>query len=294
MALFEEIPVKLEPRFPTPVLNASLFSVGRWSCFRDHPIMPNRRRSLIVSTRKFRAVSLILAVAAVLAIPASGEAQSEKKSGGGSSLGDLLNKVKDIKVPESVSNLPNQLAELKESYLETVKTVEGLRTEVAGLREEVEALKADNAALREAVGPKVSGNSRTELLKPVEISASELAAAWRSDRESAVKGFGGRYLKVIGTIDSFETAVQEVVVVLRTDSDSRIRCHIRRDASFHAEVLPSQGRLVDRNDRTTLLSVGQPVSILGTCDGIDLDVKLSNCRVEGLEVKKIAPPKPQN
>ena len=242
------------------------------------------------ANRNVRIPSLALIIALIgLVIPQGAEAQSEKKSGGGSSLGDLLNKVKDIKVPESVSNLPNQLAELKESYLETVKTVESLRTEVAGLREEVAALKADNAGLREAVGAKVATGNRTEILKPFEISAAELASAWQTDRDSATKNFGGRYLKVIGTIDAFETAVQEVVIILKSDSDARIRCHIRRDASFHAEVLASQGRMVDRNDRSTLLSIGQPVSIVGTCEGIDLDVKLSNCKVEGLDVKKIEP-----
>lgn len=248
------------------------------------PLPAPRPRSLLTG----------VAVAGLLALfPATVPAQGQKKSDGGSSLGDLLSKVKELKVPESVSNLPGQLAELKESYLETTRTVDTLRTEVAALREEVEALKADNARLREAVGGKLASDSRADLLKPVEVSAPELARAWRADKTQAATAYGGRYLKVIGTIDAFETAVQEVVIVLKSDSDARVRCHIRRDANFHAEVLASQGRMIDRNDRTTLLSVGQPVAILGTCEGIDLDVKLSNCRVEGLEVKRLDPPKPQ-
>ncbi|MCB1091867.1 MAG: hypothetical protein KDL87_10065 [Verrucomicrobiae bacterium] len=247
-----------------------------------------------MSPRRMNPLPLAIGAIACLGIAFSANAQSGSKSGGGSSLGDLLNKVKDIKVPESVSNLPNQLAELKESYLETTKTVDSLRTEVAALREEVEALKADNAALREAVGVKVAANERGALLKPLEVSASELMKSWRDNRETAATQYGGRYLRVVGTVEGFETAIQEIVVLLKTDTDSKIRCHIRRDASFHAEVIANQGRLVDRNDRSTILTVGQPVAVLGTCDGFDLDVKLSNCRIEGMEVRRLDPPKGQN
>lgn len=217
--------------------------------------------------------------------------QAPAQSGGGSSLGDLLDKVKDIKVPESVSSLPKQLAELKESYLKTAETVEALRTEVAGLREEVAVLKADNAQLREAVGMKSAATERADLLKPVEIAAPQLAQAWLSDRDAAAQAYSGKFLRVVGSVESLESVAQEVIVILKTDANARIRCHIRRDASFHAEVLASQGRVVDRNDRRTILAVGQPVAVLGTCDGFELDVRLSNCRIEGLEVRKQEEPK---
>ena len=222
-------------------------------------------------------------LALVLATATSGSAQSEEK---GSSLGDLLNKVKDLKVPESVSNLPNQLTELKESYLETAKAVDDLRLEVAALREEVEALKSENDELRDAVGTKVASNDRSELLKAKEVSASELTKAYQTDREAASKEYGQRYLRVVGVIEGFETGVQEIIVLLKTDSDTRVRCHIKRDASFHAEVLSTQGRLVNRNDRSTLLSIGQPASILGTCAGMDLDLKMENCRIEGISAQR--------
>ena len=211
----------------------------------------------------------------------------DDKDSGGSSLGDLLNKVKDIKVPDKVSNLPTQLTDLKEAYLETADTVEELRLEVAALREEVEALKSENSELRNAVGNKVTANARSELLKPVEISASELVAAYKEDRDSAEKNYGRRYLRVVGLIEAFEPGVQEIVILLRTDLEARVRCHIKRDANFHAEVLAAQGRIVNRNDRSTLLTVGQPVAMLGTCSGMDLDLKMENCRVEGLTVKKV-------
>jgi hypothetical protein len=219
---------------------------------------------------------------------------SQETEKGGSSFGDLLNKVKDIKVPDSVANLPTQLQELKESYLKTAETVDALRKEVGLLRSEVEALKNENAVLREAVGTKVAANDRSALLKPLEVSADELATAWRSDREKASGTYGGRYLRVVGLVDGFESASQDVIVFLKTATESRVRCHIRRDAGFHVEVLASQGRLIDRNDRTTILAAGQPVAILGTCDGIELDVKLSSCSIEGVEVRKVEEPRPQN
>jgi len=215
------------------------------------------------------------------------------KEEGGSSLGDLFSKVKDLKVPESVSSLPTQLAELKESYLETAKTVDALRAEVEELRAEVYGLKTSNAELREAVGVKVATTSREDLLKPVEVSATDLAKDWRDHKELATEKFGGRYLRVVGIVDSFETATQELILILKGAEGTRVRCRVPRDANFHVEVIASQGRLVDRNDRTTVLAVGQPVVVLGTCDGINLDVLLSTCRVEGMEVKRVGEPKPK-
>lgn len=210
------------------------------------------------------------------------------------SLGDLFNKVKDLKVPDSVANLPTQLQELKESYLQTAETVDALRTEVGKLRSEVEALKNENARLQQAVGDKVAANDRSALLKPVEVSADELATAWRTNKDKATAEYAGRYLKVVGIVEAFESAAQDVILVLKTNTESRVRCFIRRDASFHVEVLASQGRLVNRNDRTTILATGQPVAILGTCEGMELDVRMVSCSIEGLEVRKIETPKPQN
>lgn len=220
--------------------------------------------------------------------------RSQEKEGGASSLGDLFNRVKDIKVPESVANLPTQLQELKESYLKTAETVDALRKEVGVLRSEVEALKNENARLQQAVGDKVAANDRSALLKPVEVAADELAAAWRADKEKATATYGGRYLRVVGVVDAFESVSQDVVVILKGNGESRVRCHVRRDSSFHVEVLASQGRLVDRNDRTTVLATGQPVAVLGTCEGMELDVRLVSCGIEGVEVRKVEKPKAAN
>jgi hypothetical protein len=60
------------------------------------------------------------------------------------------------------------------------------------------------------------------------------------------------------------------------------------------EVLASQGRIIDRNDRTTVLAVGQPVAILGTCEGMELDVRMTSCSIEGVEVRRVEPAKPAN
>jgi hypothetical protein len=144
------------------------------------------------------------------------------------------------------------------------------------------------------VGNKVAADDRSSLLKPVEVSADELAAAWRADKEKAAATYGGRYLRVVGLVDAFESASQDVIVVLKTNGDRRVRCEIRRDSSFHVEVLASQGRIIDRNDRTTVLAVGQPVAILGTCEGMELDVRMSSCSIEGVEVRRVEPAKPAN
>jgi regulator of replication initiation timing len=240
-----------------------------------------------------RSLPLVVALALSLVGSRVSMAQDEKESGS-SSLGDLFNKVKDLKVPDSVTNLPTQLQELKESYLKTAETVDALRTEVGKLRSEVEALKNENARLQQAVGDKVAANDRSALLKPVELSADELATAWRTNKDKATTDYAGRYLKVLGIVESFESAAQDVIVILKTNTESRVRCFIRRDASFHVEVLASQGRLVNRNDRTTILATGQPVAILGTCEGMELDVRMVSCSIEGLEVRKIEAPKPQN
>ena len=118
------------------------------------------------------------------------------------------------------------------------------------------------------------------------MAATELVKTYRESPESAAKQYNRRYLKVVGVIEGFETATQEIIMLLRSDSDTKIRCHIRRDASFHAEVAGTQDRVISRNDRSTLLAVGQPVAVVGTCDGMDLDLNLSNCRVEGLSERK--------
>lgn len=242
-----------------------------------------------------RPLFLTLVLSLILSVPAMQEACAQDgKESGGSSLGDLFNKVKDLKVPDSVANLPTQLQELKESYLKTAETVDALRTEVGKLRSEVEALKNENARLQQAVGDKVAANDRSALLKPVELSADELATAWRSNKDKATTDYAGRYLKVVGTIEAFESEAQDVIVILKTNTESRVRCFVRRDASFHVEVLASQGRLVNRNDRTTILATGQPVAVLGTCEGMELDVRMVSCSIDGLEVRKIEEPKPQN
>lgn len=240
-----------------------------------------------------RSLPLVFALALSLVGALDLTAQDGKESGG-SSLGDLFNKVKDLKVPDSVTNLPTQLQELKESYLKTAETVDALRTEVGKLRSEVEALKSENARLQQAVGDKVAANDRSALLKPVEVSADELAAAWRTDKDKATTDYAGRYLKVVGIVEAFESAAQDVIVILKTNTESRVRCFIRRDASFHVEVLASQGRLVNRNDRTTILAAGQPIAVLGTCEGMELDIRMVSCSIDGLEVRKIEEPKPQN
>ncbi|MEM1442035.1 MAG: hypothetical protein AAGF67_06805 [Verrucomicrobiota bacterium] len=205
------------------------------------------------------------------------------------SLGDLFNKVKDIKVPDSVSNLPNQITELKEAYLETAKTVEELQKEVEQLRSEVYALRKDNEAMRQAVSTKVEKQKLSDLMKPTEISATQLVTAYETDLAEADAAYRGKYLKVVGYIDRFEAGTQAIEIFLKSDSsDRKVRCIIPTGNNLYVDILPAQGRLVSRNDRRALLSTGQPVTILGSCiGGIGLNVEMEHCTIEGLvEPKK--------
>ena len=210
------------------------------------------------------------------------------------SLGDLFNKVKDIKVPESVTGLPKQITELKESYLETTKAVEALKIDVDTLRNEVYALRKENEELRAAVGVKVKETEIKELLKPQEVTATDLVRSFQKDPETADSKYRDQYLKVVGTISSFEAASQTIILSLRADGiESKVVCNLQTGTDFFVDVVPTEGRLISRNDRRTLLTVGQPVSILGTCKGLSLNVAMANCTVEGLtEKRKVEPAKP--
>lgn len=218
----------------------------------------------------------------------------EEEGSATKSLGDLFNKVKDMKVPESVTNLPSQITELKESYLETAKTVEELRSEVENLRRDVYALSRENEELRKAVGVKVKDDNLAALLKPTEISATDLVTRYAEDAALADERYRDKYLKVVGLVAGFEAGTQSIEILLRADGqDSKVRCFVQTGADLFVDVLPSQGRLISRNDRRTLLTVGQPVGIIGTCRGAGLNVEILNGRLDGIVEREIKEPEPK-
>ncbi|HQW27888.1 MAG: hypothetical protein KA152_03045 [Verrucomicrobiales bacterium] len=234
-------------------------------------------------------------LAAILLFCTVGFSQDSKEAAPAvGSLGDLFNKVKDIKVPESVTGLPKQITELKESYLETTKAVESLKIDVDTLRNEVYALRKENEELRAAVGVKVKETGIKELLKPQEITATDLVRSYQKDPDTADSKYRDQYLKVVGTISAFEAGSQTIILSLRADGmEPQVVCNLQTGADFFVDVVPTQGRLISRNDRRTLLTVGQPVSILGTCKGLSLNVGMANCTIEGLtEKRKVEPVKP--
>ncbi len=225
----------------------------------------------------------IVVLSAFLVLPALGQ-----EGDGGNSLGDLLKKVKDIKVPESVTGLPEQITELKNSYLETAKTVEDLQHQVEMLRQEVYELKKQNETLSQAVGAKVEATGISDLLKPTEISSTQLVEKFEADRALADERYRDKYLKVVGIIEKFETGPQAIEIFLRADGkDSMVQCQVPTGPDVYVEAQPSQGRIISRNDRRTMLSVGQPISVVGTCRGISLNVEMKNCKVDGFSEKKI-------
>lgn len=227
----------------------------------------------------------LVAVALIGAPVWAALAEDDKKDSGGS-LGDLLNKVKDLKVPDSVATLPGQLTELKDAYLKTAQTVEDLRVEVDRLSEEVSALKSDNAELRLALEDK---RVRDDLTQAAEVTTDELVEAYAGDAAAADVAWKGRYVKISGPIDHFESGTQEFYIYLRASQPGKlVRCAVKRGASFDVDVVPSQGRVVSREDRSTLLTVGQPVTVTGTCTGSELNVIIENCSIDGLTVKREA------
>lgn len=224
-------------------------------------------------------------VSLAIGVPLDLEAQEKKEKG--SSLGDLFSKVKDIKVPDNVTNLPAQLSELKASYLETAKAVQELREEVEKLKGEVASLKVENAELRSKGEGEIQTASRADLLKPIELTATELAGAYIDDRKSADDRYKGRYLKLYGIVSRFETGADIGVILDAEGTDTGIRCLIKKDSSFYVDVMPTQGRIVSGNDRRTLLSVGQPVAVFGTCTGLGLNIEIANARIDGIQEKRI-------
>lgn len=230
-----------------------------------------------------RVLVTVLGVACLFALPVARAADGDKSKG--SSLGGLLDSLKDLKVPDSVAKFPEQLKELKDAYLKTAKTVEELQKEVKVLRQEVKVLREEQAQVKKSQLSQIKTGASA--MQVQEVTAEQLVAAFAEDGASAKQNFKGRYIKVQGAIQGFDTGAKEVVIFLRADSsDSRVKCSFKRDNNFHVEVVASQGRLVSRNDRTTLLTVGQPVTIVGTCTGTDIDVTLVNCRMEGLDSKR--------
>lgn len=224
-------------------------------------------------------VAVLLAIVPVVV---SGLQADDEKDDSGGSLGDLFNKVKDLKVPDSVATLPAQLTELKDAYLKTAETVEQLRGEVDRLSAEVAALKADNSELHAALRDK---RVRDDLSKAAEVTSQELIEAFAGDRTAAEAQWKGRYVKVTGPVARIESGTQELFIFLRgSDDGALVHCQVARDANFHVDVLPAQGRVVSRNDRSTVLAVGQPITVIGTCTGADLNVVVENGKVDGINV----------
>ena len=234
----------------------------------------------------------LLCLLVFLTALADGQVQAQSGEPKSPSLGDLFNKVKELKVPESVSGLPQQLTDLRDSYLKTSASVEELKKDMAALREEIELLKASNQRLESALAEK-SRIADSGQIGALDILASDLGAEFARDRAAAMKRFQGRYLKVQGAVERFDPVSSDVDIHLRVDGASlTIRCTVRRDANFFVDVAGTKDRLVSRTDRSSVLVVGQPVTILGTLDGADLNVHLVNCTVDGVSVKAPASAKP--
>lgn len=248
-----------------------------------------RMKSSVVWIRRvgFGVLAGLFVLTTLSSVRAADDEGEKKEKSKSSSLGDLLSNLKDMKVPDSVSKFPEQLKELRDAYLKTTKTVEELQKEVVALRQEVKELREGQELLKKGEVGKISGAGSGTAMTAQEMTAEQLVSAYAEGGGLAKQKLDGRYLKVSGAIQEFQPGSKEIVIFLRAESStSRVKCFFNRDNNFHVDVIASQGRLVSRNDRTTLLTIGQPVTVVGTCRGSVIDVQLENCHLEGIDSKR--------
>lgn len=195
-----------------------------------------------------------------------------------------------------------QLAEVRQAALGNAAMMEQMRRDVEQLKQEVATMKRLSAAGLTGGGgtpgaPSVIGGSATasavgglaiqapNLQPGLVITAVELAEAYGKDSLSADKQYRDNFLTVVGRVDNFTTGSTDgdLMVQMRTgDGLPRVKFFFNRDVALPVEVRPHEGRIVWSDSKTTLLQMGQQVVISGTCTGRELDVMLTNCRVEGL------------
>jgi len=193
-----------------------------------------------------------------------------------------------------------QLAEIKQAALGNAAAMEQLRRDVEQLKQEVATMKRLSAAgLAGGAAPAVSVGTTSPLpttagalaiqaptVQPgLVITALELAEAYGKDAIAADKEYRDNFLTVVGRVDNFTTGSSDgdLMVQMRTsDGLPRIKFFFNRDLALPVEVRPHEGRIVWSENKTTLLQMGQQLVISGTCTGRELDVLLTNCRVEGL------------
>ncbi|MEZ5300278.1 MAG: hypothetical protein R3F11_06370 [Verrucomicrobiales bacterium] len=127
------------------------------------------------------------------------------------------------------------------------------------------------------------------------VTDEELGDAYTANRPAAAEKYNDQYVTINGVIAGFDNGSSDgdITITLKGSSHKaggiKVNCHFLRTADFWVEIVASRDRLVNSADRTTLLVLGQPVVISGTCKGKTLDVDVSNCRVQGVAAK----PKPE-
>jgi len=198
-----------------------------------------------------------------------------------------------------LAEIGTQLGEMKQSALSTVTAVEQMKRDIEQIKQEVATLKRlPNAAASGGTGLTTAsplGVQPPSVQPGLVITATELAEAYQKDAAAADKEYRNNFLTVVGRVDQFTSGSTDgdIMVQMKTaEGLPRIKFFFNRDVAFLVEVRQHEGRIVWSETKTTLLQLGQQLVISGTCTGRELDVLLTNCRIEGLPKPPTPTPRP--
>ena len=107
-----------------------------------------------------------------------------------------------------------------------------------------------------------------EKRKSATISASDLVASYTNNEVLADNNFKGKQFYVEGIIDDIgKDILDEIYVTLKSD-----------------DLIPSVQCYIDNQEQVARLRKGQKITVLGDCDGLMMNVLMSNCKlVENIE-----------
>lgn len=103
------------------------------------------------------------------------------------------------------------------------------------------------------------------LPKAIKVSASELCEAYTQNEVDAEKKYGDQLVEITGTVDNIGTDIRnDVYITLSTGKYMQsIQCYFNEDAEI---------------DKVATLSIGQEVTIIGTCKGLSfINVAVKEC-----------------
>ena len=100
---------------------------------------------------------------------------------------------------------------------------------------------------------------------PIEVTAAALFAAYNENEVAAKAKYGGKKLKVTGTVENISyDFMDQIYVTLATDEMFySVQCYF---------ISTQEAKVAE-------LSKGQTITIIGTCEGLSLNVLMENCEI---------------